>query len=200
MKRLFGFLFFIAVVTFIMQSCIDKDYDWDDMDKSGVLKIPPIPLGSDTVYLEGLPEIIPGGISLPIGSIALTDTIKGLFEGDAIEDFFFDGADPIKITSDMEVKVQTTGVTLTMYFHIINQQNERIEEIKIKEQPFSIGKNQKLEIEIASQYMKYMENARDLQFTIVIDTKNNPSFWIGPNDFIAMTNAIVQTGGYHFEL
>lgn len=201
MKHSIKFLFLIAISVIIMQSCTDKDYDWDNIDKSGVLSIPPVMFGNiDTIYIDGLPEgLLPGGVPVPNVSTTRKDVIEGLFSEDAVKDFFFDGAGAVEITAKADVDLDISGVTIDLYFNIIGNDNQVISGVVIPKQTLTIAKNQSLSIKIAPEYMKYMENAKDLGLTIVFST-NNASIWIGENDYIFIKEAIVKTGGYNFEL
>lgn len=196
----------ISLSMFITQSCIDKSYNWDDMDKNGVFKIPPIFLGSiDTIYLGELPEVVlPEGTPTEGYKLALSDTIAGIFDGDAIKDFFFDGADTIKMEAKTDIYIKKAGnMDIIIYFHVIDYDNQRIPEIVIPRQQLQKGngeqdKNQPLVIKIEPQYMKYMENAESLELTIVIVADGSP-IQIDAKDYVFLKDVIVKTGGYHFE-
>jgi hypothetical protein len=201
MKHLIKILFLSAFIGLMMQSCFDKDYDWDDIDKNGVLSIPPIMFGSfDTIYVEGLEEgIIPEGIPIPNFSIAKSDTIDGIFDGDAVKDFFFDGAGAVEIAAKADIELDMTGLKIDLYFNILNNARERIENIKIPSQSLTTEKNQTLSIKIAAEYMKHMENAQGMELTIVISSTSG-DVRLDENDYIFLKNIIIKTGGYHFEL
>lgn len=201
MKHLVKFMFLVTFSVILMQSCVNKDYDWDDIDKSGVLSIPPVMFGNvDTIYLEGLPEgILPEGISIPDFSLTKSDTIRGIFDGDAVKDFFFDGAGAVEISAKADLDLEISGLSIDLYFEVINYSNQVIKDVKIAKQTLTTSKNQELTVKIAPEYMKYMENAKDLALTIVLISKNT-SLWIGKDDYLFIKNAIIKTGGYHFEL
>lgn len=201
MKFLTRFLSVILFLSLLLFSCIDKDYDWDNLDKTGVLNIPPVMFGNiDTMYLDGLSEgIIPGGIPIPDWSIAKSDTIIGLFDGDAIKDFFFDGAGDVGISAKADIDVDVEGVSIDIYCFPVDYDGNIIEEVKINKQTLTTGKDIDFSITITSDDMKYMENAKDLGLTIVIRAKD-ASIWIGKNDYIFIRNVIIKTGGYHIEL
>lgn len=201
MKHLLRLLFLITLVVICMQSCIDKDYNWDNIDKNGILKIPPVMFGNiDTIYVEGLPEgILPGGIPIPNFSIVKSDTIKGIFEGEAVKDFFFEGAGDVEISAKTDIGLAISGITVDIYFDVVNFEGKEIKSVNIPKQTLESEKDQKLSIKIASEYMPYMENAKDLALTIVLRS-DDASIWIGEDDYIFIKNAVVKTGGYHFEL
>lgn len=187
----------------LAQSCVDKSYDWDDMDKSGVLNIPPIMLGDiDIIYLNGLSTgIFPGGLPVSGFKIALSDTISGIFDGDAIKDFFFEGANTVKFEAkaDVVVKDAPANAKILLYFNVIDYNDSRISSVVIPKQELRKGEGQELVIEIASQYMEYMKNAKSLELTIVI-TSDAGVIQIDSQDYIFLNSVIVKTGGYHFEL
>lgn len=200
MKQLFLFII-ISISSLLVLSCVNKEYDWDNLDKTGVLRIPPVMFGNiDTIYLNGLSEgIIPGGIPIPDGAIAKSDAITGLFDGDAIRDFFFEGAGDIEISAKANINVDIVGVFIDIYCFPVDYQGNIIEEVIINKQTLTTGKDINFSITIASEDMKYMENAKDLGLTIVLRSKN-AYLWIGEDDYIHIKNVIVKTGGYQIDL
>lgn len=201
MKHLIKPLFLITLSVILMQSCVDKDYDWDNMDKSGILSIPPVMFGNiDTIYIDGLPDgILPDGISIPDFLIAKSDTIRGIFDGDAVKDFFFDGAGEVEISAKADLDLEISGLTIDLHFEVIDYEGRAIKNVKIAKQTLETSKDQTLSLKIAPEYMKYMENARDLGLTIVLSSTDG-SIRIGEDDYLFIKNMIVKTGGYHFEL
>lgn len=193
----------LGLALLVTQSCVDKSYDWDDMDTTGVVNIPPVMLGNiDVFYLDKLATgILPDGIPVYDHKIVLSDTIAGLFDGDAIQDFFFDGAGTVKIEAkaDVVIKEIPTNGRIMLYFNVINNEKKRIQEIVIPEQELRKGNDQTLTIEIASQYMRYMGDANSLELTIVILT-NDGRIQIHSDDYIFLKSVIVKTGGYHIDL
>jgi hypothetical protein len=206
MKHLVKALLCLAACVFISQSCVEKDYDWDNIDKNGVLSIPPVMFGNiDTIYIKRLPSgILPPNISLPPMSIAKSDTIKGLFGGDAIKNFFFDGAGTVEIQAKADLMLSISGVTVNVYFSILDSNGNRIENVEIPEQSLTINeKNQVFSIKVASQDMAYMENADDLELTIAISNEQGSAITIDGEDnknYLFLKEIIVKNGGFHFEL
>lgn len=201
MKHLIKFMFMIIFSVIITQSCVDKDYDWDNIDKNGVLNIPPVMFGNiDTIFIEGLPGgLLPEGVPIPDFSIVKSDTIRGIFDDSTVKNFFFDGAGAVEISAKADLDLEISGLTIDLYFKVINYDNQAITDVKIAKQTLDTSKDQSLSIKIEPEYMKYMENAKDLELTIVISSKNG-SAWIGEDDYLFIKSAIVKTGGYHFEL
>lgn len=201
MKHLIKLMFLITFSVILMQSCVDKGYDWDNIDKGGVLHIPPVMFGNiDTIFIDGLPEgILPEGVPVPDFSIVKSDTIRGLFDDSTVKDFFFDGAGAVEILAKADLDLEISGLVVDLYFEVINYDNQAITDIKIAKQTLNISKDQSLSIKIEPEYMKYMENAKDLELTIVISSKDG-SVRIGEDDYLFINSAIVKTGGFHFEL
>ncbi len=200
MNRFYNYLLYISLFALLCQSCVDKDYDWDDLDKGGVIKIPPVPLGKiDTIFIHGLPEGDHPGIPIPDGSIVRSDTIRGLFDESVVKKFFFEGADTIEISADMDLMLAIEGVKIEIYINIIDKNRKRIKEIVIPKQSLVMETNQKFEIKIEPQYMKYMKDASDLQLTIVLSS-DEASIWIGEDDYIYFREAIIKTGGFYYDL
>ncbi|NDV94035.1 hypothetical protein D0T84_03765 [Dysgonomonas sp. 521] len=201
MKFSFLYLLLIATSLFMAQSCVDKDYDWDNLDKDGVISIPPVPLGNiDTIYIKGLPQgDNPWNIPIPDGSIVKSDTIKGLFDGDAVKNFFFEGAGNVEISSKIDLDLEIKGVTIEIYLNIIDSDGKRNTDVVIPNQSLTTTKNQQFSIKIGSEYMSYMQNARDLLLTIAIRA-DNATIWLGEDDYIYLREAIIKTGGFHYEL
>lgn len=201
MKHFIKSLPFIVLFVCFVQSCVDKDYDWDDIDKSGVISIPPVMYGNiDKISLKLLPDgILPEGIPIPDFSIAKSDTIRGLFDGEAVKKFFFDGAGDVEIAATTDVQMQITGLTIDLYFSVIDKAGQKIRSVVIPKQTLTIAKNQTLSIKLASQYMKYMANAKDLELTIVVSSVGG-TVTLNEEDYIHLKETIVRTGGFHFEL
>ena len=200
MRCLIKCLFLIAITSFAILSCVDKDYD--DFDKNGVLPIPPIGFKVDTIRLYGLPEGIKpeeGGIPIPNGSEERTDTTRRIFAGEAIKKFFFEGAGDIEIAATIDSEIAFSGVKVDLYFSVIDEQTKKNENVKIPVQTLAPGKDKKVGILIKYEYMKFMEGAKDLELTVVASA-NGATVWLDPEDYIFMRQAVVKTGGMHFEL
>lgn len=201
MNTLYKIILCALMFTLILQSCVDKDYDWDNLDTGGIISIPPIPLGKiDTIFIHGLPQgYIPDGIPIPNGSIARSDTIRGLFDESAIKKFFYEGNETVEILSKVDLDLEISGVTIDIYISIIDGNKKRINEIVIPKQSLTTKINQEFNVKIDSQYMKYMQNAMDLQLTIVLSSAN-ATIWLGPDDYIYLRGTIIKTGGFYYEL
>ncbi|GAB6122041.1 hypothetical protein [Dysgonomonas termitidis] len=201
MRLQYSHIFLAIILLSGLQACVDKDYDWGNMDKSGVISIPPIPLGDiDTIYIKGLPQLDGSwGIPIPDGSIALSDTIRGLFDDNAVRKFFYEGSETVEISAKIDIYVATRGVSLDVYFNIINTEKQRIAQVIIPKQTLTTGIEQEFSVKITSGYMQYMENASDLQLIIVLKSKD-ATLWLSNDDYLYIWGAIVKTGGFYYEL
>lgn len=194
----------LCLTLLLAQSCVDKSYDWDDMDTSGVFNIPPVMLGDiDKIYLGGLSttSILPEGLPVTGFKRVLTDTITGIFDGDVMQDFFFEGADTVKIEAkaDVVIKEVPGDTRIILYFNAIDYENNRIQEVVIPQQELRAETDQAVNIKIAPKYMKYMEEAKSLELTIAI-IADSGTIQIGAEDYIFLKSVIVKTGGYHLDL
>lgn len=201
MKAVIKYFILLLIALNILPSCVDKDYDWDNIDKNGIIKIPPVPFGSiDTIFLDGLPRWDESwGIPLPDGSIGVKYVIDDIFSGNAVKNFFYDGASTVEISSKVDIDLDIEGVTLEFRFNVIDQEGNKIENVVIPSQILSTGKDQLFSIKIDPQYMRYMQNANDLELVIILRT-DDALIWIGEDDYIYLKEAIVITGGFHYEL
>lgn len=190
----------MSLLALVLISCVDKDYDWDNLDTSGIISIPPIPLGKiDTIFIHGLPQGQIPGIAIPNGSIALSDTIRSLFDESVVKKFFYDGNQNVEIVSKIDLDLEIKGINVDIYTSIIDDNRKRINEIVIPKQTLTTKKDQTFSIKIASQYMKYMKNAMDLQLTIVLSA-SDATIWLGEDDYIYLRETIIKTGGFYYEL
>ena len=201
MKLQSSYILLASILLFSLQACVDKDYNWGNIDKSGVISIPPIPLGDiDTIYIKGLPQLNESwGIPIPNRSIALSDTIRGLFDDNAIRKFFYDGNEVVEISAKIDIQVAFKGVSLEIYFNIIDTAKQRITNVVIPKQMLTIGTKQEFSVKITSEYMPYMKAASDLQLIIVLSSKD-ASLWLSDKDYLYIWGAIVKTGGFYYEL
>lgn len=189
---------FIIILSTGIQSCIDKEYDFDNLNKNVEVKVPPIPLGSlDTIFVNFLPSIPP---EIILGAkVTLSDTVRGLFDENTISTFFYEGSDDVVISSKIDVMVmpQTSGLRLDVILNIIDRDKKRNEFVKIPIQTLTFGKNQDFSIRIKSEYMKYMKNARDLHFIFAFSVS---AINFNRTDYIFIRRFLLSTGGIQFEL
>lgn len=189
-------LVYFAIVSLVfvlsMQSCIDKGYDFDSLNKNSEFKIPPVPLGNiDSIKLFDLP---------PVGGLyeVRQDTIKGLFGGSAVKKFFYDGADGVALqgVADVELKYIKEG-SINVAFVVIDKDGLPNQGMKIPDVELNNNeKGQLLAIKFPAEGMAYMANAKDLLLTITVKA-GSVSFHA--DDYIYIKEIVIKTGGIYFE-
>ena len=203
MKSLLNYLFISIVVLFSLQSCVDKDYDWDDIDTNIVVPIPPVQFSYEKIYIEGLPSInaeIPEWIELPQGALAVSDTLKGIFSGDAIKNFFYEGSKGVEIEFVTDISLELSALKLDIYFNVIDENDQRIENLKkTVDGVLQTGTNT-YTITFKPEDMQYMQRAKDLEVVIVGSLPGGGSVEFKPNDYVHLKLITLRTGGMHWEL
>lgn len=181
-----------------MQSCIEKEYDSDNLNTEIELNIPPVPLGGfDTIHVNFLPSVPP---EIVLGArIALSDTIRGLFNTSTISRFFYEGSTGVVISAKVDAMVMPmeSGLEIEVILNVINRDRTRNEFVKIPPQKLVSAKNQNFEIRIGPEYMKYMKNARDLHFIFGIKVG---AINFTRQDYIYLRQAVLFAGGMQLEL
>lgn len=217
MKQIFKCLFIVSVSIFTMQSCIDKDFD--DINKGGVIPIPPIQLSLDPINLGGLDGIVPGNIPLPPGSIAVSDTIDGVFAGDAVKDFFYEGANRVEIGFVIDngagkTQISLQNVTIEIHFNVLDDTEEKKTIVSLPVQTLKLNANGKFvdnngnlltKVEFKGTFsaedMPKMQNgANDLEIVVVAISAGGAQISFGPNDKIVFESVLMKTSGMYFEL
>ncbi|PXV68945.1 hypothetical protein CLV62_101211 [Dysgonomonas alginatilytica] len=188
----------IGILFLFMQSCVDKEYDSDKLNTNIELNVPPVPLGGfDTIYVNFLPSIPP---EIVIGArVALSDTIRGLFDQNTIDRFFFEGSSGVVISAKLDAMVmpQESGLEIEVLLDIIDADKTKNEFVKIPSQRIVSAKNQNFEVRIGPEYMKYMKNARDLHFIFGIRVA---AINFTRQDYIYLRRVILFAGGIQLEL
>ncbi|WP_029902247.1 hypothetical protein [Prevotella sp. 10(H)] len=201
MKLLRSFILLVLILLLPMQACVEKEYNWSELDTSGIISIPPIPLGSmDTLYIEGLPQGDESwGIPIPDGSVIIRYTMYNLFDPNAIKKFFYEGNHDVEISAKIDFMIAVKGIYLDMYFNILDENQNKIKEIIIPSQRVTLGESQSFTVKIAPEYMKYMTDSSDLRIYFVLSSKD-ATVWISDKDYIYIWDAIIKTGGFYYEL
>ena len=204
MKTLTKTFLFIAVLVFSLSSCIDNKYDVDDLNKNAVFKIPPVPLGNlDTLYFNKLGNIaLPPEIEIPSIQYVLSDTVKGLFSEDDVSKFFplhAEDGDYSAFVSKIDIVLKNGNSTLDIVIipEVLDDNQDVLTGVIIPWQELKMTENQKFSIEVKSQYMKHMQYARDLKFTIIVAGSIPTAFTT--EDYIFIKNMSLQTSGLHFK-
>ena len=203
MKYLLKSLLIVAIFVFLSPSCVNSDYDFDNIDTSGVFNIPPLMLGNlDPIELAELapPSIIPPGINLPPIRVVYSYTLEGIFSGDAVERLFFDGAGNVSISAVVDVSLPLAGSVIDLHFFVTDEEGSRLTSVVIPHQRLVIANNQDLSIKIGSDYMKYMSGANGLEMVLVISNAGGSSSdLINVASRLHLRNVIVRTGGIKFD-
>ena len=204
MKYLQKSLLMVATAVFLLQSCVNRDYDWDNMDTSGVFNIPPVMLGNiETIRLAELPiGILPPNhnIILPPYALIRSYVFENFFEGDVVDSFFFEGAGTVEIAGTANLALLVHGAFINLYFNILDGKGEPIPGISIPPQHLvSGGQNQPLSIRIEEQFMPRMTYAQDLEIVLVIAYPGG-ALTLLPESYLQLNEVIVRTGGIRFEL
>ena len=211
MKRIFYFFTGVSCLMlslFSMQSCVDKDYDWDDVNKEAQFNLPPVPYGDfEAIVLKELvplPEIPPIEGLPDVGvKVAYDYVFKDLFNKDFIDYFLYEGNNlTLSGVVDVAVLKPNSNATLSLgiKFKVLDDQNIEIDEIKFPNQPvFTDGKGQSFEIKIESQYMKYFEskNARHLKAYLVLESSSLTN--IDPDAYIEFKDIVFKSDALKFD-
>lgn len=207
MKKILNLFLGVNCVFFLffLQSCVDKDYDWDDMNKEAQIPLPPVFVGSyDKIVimdLDDFQEIPP--IELPgVGvSHAYGYVFEDLFTEDAIDNFFYEG-NHVTLSGliDIQVLGSNSNLSVGIIFKVLDEDMNEIEEIVIpNEANLKYGKDQAIKIEIASEYMKYFKSrsAKHLKANLVIKAN---SIQLTKADYIEFKNIVMRSKGLQVEL
>ncbi len=205
MKQIFKFLFIVFVSIVSMQSCIDKDYD--DINKGGVIPIPPVRLTIDPIDIGVLKEL--PGITIPPGysaSVAVSDTIYDVFSGDAVKDFFYDGAEKVEVEFliDNELtEVALSNASVKFRFNVLDEEKKTI--VSLPEQSLTLNASGKFEEDkfvvsfTASDMPKMQLGATDLEIIVVASIKSGSTIHFGAEDKLVFKSLTMKTSGMYFE-
>lgn len=215
MKQIFMSLLVLAMAFFSMQSCVDKDFD--DIDKGAVIPIPPLMLNVDPIELGGLENLNIGSLELPAGSIAVSDTIKDVFSGDAVKDFFYEGAEKVEVLFVIDngngaTKISLKNVTIKVFFNVLDNTEDKNTVVKLPVQTLKLDKDGKFvddkgnmlnPVEFRASFkssdMKNMQNANDLEIIVSATTEVGAQLSFGPDDRIVFKSVVMKTSGMYFE-
>ena len=207
MKYLLKSLLTVATFVLLLQSCVNRDYDFDNMDTSGVFNIPPIMLGSIEIELLDLPigelpERLPDGFPpLPALSYVLSYTLYDLFGEEVVDNFFFPGARRVEIEArEVNVRLPLSGATIDILFNVLDSEGVPLLGVTIPPQRLTTGRNQRLRITLDERYMRYMHNAQSLEFVLALSSPPGATLEIDGTSYLELNNVIIRTGGIRFDL
>ena len=205
MKYLLKSLLTVATFVLLLQSCVNRDYDFDNMDTTMVVRIPPIMLGSiERIELANLDElpigILPPNIDAPPLSVVKSYTLYDLFDEGVVDNFFFDGAGAAEIEAkSVNVRLPLSGATIDLFFNVLDDEGEPLSGVNIPHQRLSVGQNQNLRVGIDAQSMRFMSNAKSLKMVMLIAGSEGATL-IDGNSYLELHNVIIRTGGIRFDL
>ncbi len=197
--KLLGFIALSAV----LYSCIDNDYDFDDLNKDGSFNIPPVPIGNvDTFWIETLePGQVPPGIEIPgNGSVEVKEQLlENLFSTDILDKFFNENAkEDVVLQSKVDVDVlnSASGIVIDVFVSIIDNDGTVNQRVKIPNpEKIYYGNDQDFNIIFPVEYFADMQEARDLKLTLVM-TADYLTFT--EKDFVFIKDVVLKSGGLHF--
>lgn len=202
MKKQLLFLSTLSVfILFGMQSCIDKDYDLDDVNKQAYVSpggiVFPLDNIIDPIYLKDLPQL-PFPIS---GEVIFLDTIYDIFTEDINEKFFFPGEDAsdVEFTALVDVQIQGRAESLEVIIRPeILDKEERVDNIILTNQILKNQDNNSFSMKIGKEDMEKMQYASDIKFTITVKATG---YLPASGDVIKFKNLkLSKEGGFRLEL
>ena len=204
MKYLLKSLLTVATFVLLLQSCVNTDYDLDNLDRDLVFNIPPIMVGNiDAIRFAELEPLafIPPHITIPPISVVYSYVFENFFSGNVIDMFFFEEAGTVEIYARADVSLPIPGSEIRAYFKVNDENGVLLPGVNIPMQRLTIGTNQIFRIRIDSRYMTNMYEARDLEAVLVIYT---PTVTVGDlinaESYLHLRQVVVRTGGIRFEL
>ena len=201
MKNLSKSLLAVATFVFLLSSCINSDYDYDNIDTTAEFRIPPIMLGSiERIKLAELPAgNLPPDLELPDLSIVKSYILDDLFGEEMIDRFFFEGATVEIEARSVNVGLPLSDATIDLFFNVLDIDGEPLSGINIPQQRLSIGQNQNLLIKLDAQSMPFMSDAQGLEMILVISGPAGATV-IDSDSYLELNDVIVRTSGIRFEL
>jgi hypothetical protein len=206
MKYLLKSLLTVATFVLLLQSCVNTDYDFDNIDTAAVFKIPPIMLGSIEMKLADLDElpigVMPPNIELPNLSVVVSETLYDIFGEEVVENFFFDGAGAFAIEArEVNLNLPLSGARIDLFFNVLDSEGNSLPGVNIPRRHLIAGQQgQRLLIEIDEQSMRYMNNAQSLEIVLAISSPAGATLEIDGASSLELNNVIIRTGGIRFDL
>ena len=196
-----------------MQSCVDNEYDIDNLDKNAMFLMPPIPIGNiDTFKIEVLesgtiPEELQGfpEFTLEGTEIVKEQVIEGLFTEDILDQLFNENATKdVKLDAKVDLKIldEASQVKASMLVHVLDARGRVIEAVKIPNpETLKYGEEQDFSIIFPHEYFSKMKNAQDLKLTIILRAEhiNLNNILLDLDDYIYIKNVVLKGAEYHFK-
>ncbi len=185
-----------------MFSCIDSKYHWDNLNKEGVLEVPPVPLGGfKALVLDDLFEESLEIKDLPTGTYYADYTFENLFGDKSIKRFFHDYVErDIILAGKIEMYMLGWNSELAMEvdFFALDSEKKILEDIKIKGNTKVVYGVQDIDIIIPQEDVPLMRQSEHLLMRVKLDTPKNITLTDG--DSLKLSNMIIKTAGYLVDL
>ncbi|NDW19353.1 hypothetical protein D0T53_10580 [Dysgonomonas sp. 216] len=191
-----------ALAGIIMLSCIDSDYDIDDINTDSHFKIPTVPFGNiDTIWIETLPEIPIPPIEIPLEEmkVAKKEILPNIFTKDIIDKFFNENAKENVVfegTADVKILTEDSGLNIEVKFEVVDESGYVIDAVKIPNQYLEYGKDQGFKMIFPRQYFGLMQNAKDINIIFILSAER---IHLTYNDFVFIKDIKLKSGGIHFD-
>lgn len=183
-------------------SCVDSKYHWDNLNKEGVVDIPPVPLGAFKPIVIGdffkEPLVIK---DLPIGKYKGDYVFENLFGDKSIKRFFHDYVErDIILAGKLEMYMLgwDSDLTLDVDFFALDENKKTLSDINIKGNMKVEFGTQQLNIIIPKEDVPLMRQAQHLQMTLTLETPRNITIVEG--DYIKLSEMIIKASGYLIDL
>lgn len=193
----------LLLILLALQSCIDSEYNWDNINTEGVLNIPPIPLGNYEVTLNRLDFDVQydKGIEIPSFTFQFDDTIKDIFSSNSVKDFFHEYMTrDLSIEGELDMNVLTeSNISIDIQFNVLDVNNKIIKQVEIEGTDKLQPGKQNLTIIFPKEDAIYMKDSEHLLLKVRVRTPNQ-LFAPKDTDYILLKDLIIKTGGYYVEL
>ncbi|GAB6012084.1 hypothetical protein [Viscerimonas tarda] len=224
MLRVLKYAFGLMALALFMPSCVEKEYDIDDLNKDALFNVPPVPFGSiDTFFVQGLLGVdIPDWVELPPiidnpylsepDTIAKEQIIDNIFSKDIIDQFFHESATSdviLEAVADVHVlrgvnNAANENIAIDAVLEITDSRGQVINEFRIPMPDKLVSKdNQPFKIRFPHQQFGYMKDASGLRFVFIIrataqDLLNIITKDDDKEDYIFIRKIVLKSGGLHF--
>lgn len=196
----------VLLVLSSMFSCIDSEYHWDNLNKKGVVDLPPVPLGAfKAITIKDLhPEQIEIP-ALPAGEYDLKYSFNNLFGSSSIKRFFHGYVErDILLQGKLELFMlgKDSGIEFDIDFEPLNEENQVIKEVKIEGLKSIRYGARDLTIKIPQDQIHYMneKNAKHLQMRLKFKFITPSTIELTRADSIKLSNMMIKTAGYLVDL
>lgn len=183
-------------------SCVDSKYHWDNMNKEGVLEVPPVPLGAfKALVLDDLFEESLEIKDLPTGTYHADYTFENLFGDKSIKRFFHDYVKRDIILAgkiEMHMLGWDSELAMEVDFFALDNEKKILSDINIKGNTKVVYGVQDIDIIIPQEDVPLMRQAEHLLMRVTLDTPKNITLTEG--DSLKLSNMIIKTAGYLVDL